>query len=340
MASLVLRGFGGMAPSSVDVASDPSVAQAAQNLDLRYGDFRPLPQAANVATVTAGQTLYRFETAGGFITRPGVVNFVRGPIPTDSTERTYYTGDGAPKVTDIGGVVRQLGVPAPTTAPSVTTNVTDEYSTDDAAADQAKKLAEVVAAVRTGISWEYIGLTDADLAAKFVPGPAPWSYAFKIAGAMDDGAFVPTNAMHRNLMNDRVGFYLGAIGGVTYGFATMHVRGMQLVLGDISAALAAITNPSDATKPLLTAAQIDTFEAGLADTLKPAQGARDSAIDRLRVLKDQLVSLADTGSAAEAANAGAVRAFYDKAEVVAAIDDGVAQAVAAIRSALFTYNNP
>jgi hypothetical protein len=340
MASLVLRGFGGMAPSSVDVASDPSVAQAAQNLDLRYGDFRPLPQAANVATVTAGQTLYRFETAGGFITRPGVVNFVRGPIPTDSTERTYYTGDGAPKVTDIGGVVRQLGVPSPTTAPTVTINVTDEYSTDDAAADQSKKLAEVLAAVRTGVNWGYIGLTDADLAAKFVPGPAPWVYAFKIAGVLSDGSFVPTNAAHRTLLDDRVHFHLGDIGGTPYGFADVHVRGAQIALSDMSTALAAITDPSDATKPLLTTAQITTFQAGLADTLKPAQGARDSAIDRLRLLKDQMVDLADNGSAASAANVGAVGAYYAKTEVVAAINDGVAQAVAAIRSALLTYNNP
>ena len=62
------------------------------------------------------------------------VHAVRGFDPADTTERTYFTGDGAPKVTDnlaldVVGVqdnptaTRPLGIPAPASGPTVNTVV-------------------------------------------------------------------------------------------------------------------------------------------------------------------------------------------------------------------------
>ena len=92
------------------------------------GDLRPLKSPLTVATVPAGrQTIYRMgrDVASDtqyWLSWPSVVDVVRGSIADDTTERTYYTGDGFPKWTDnVMGLAsspyptawRQLGIPAP-----------------------------------------------------------------------------------------------------------------------------------------------------------------------------------------------------------------------------------
>ncbi|APW38441.1 hypothetical protein RD110_15570 [Rhodoferax koreense] len=103
------------------------------------GDFRPWRSPSTVATVPAGrQTIYRMgrdvaSDARYWLSWTGIVHAVRGFDPDDTTERTYYTGDGVPKVTDnlaLDGTdpqvnpaaPRLLGVPAPVSAPIVTTD--------------------------------------------------------------------------------------------------------------------------------------------------------------------------------------------------------------------------
>jgi hypothetical protein len=344
MAAIVLRNYGGMAPAAAETANNPALANLVRNLDLRNSDFRPFPQAAATGQiVTPGATLYRFYASGLWITRPATVNFVRGPIPNDGTERTYYTGDGAPKVTDSSGQVRQLGVPAPTVAPVVAVNTTTQYSTDDAAADQSKKLAEVTAAVRANVVWEYVGLTDADLAARFIPqsAEAPWAYMLTVPGALDAGVFSPTNPTHRALMDERLYFSLRPLdGGGVHGVAAVDVRGAHMVVKPgLSAALAAITKPGDPAAKLFDTDQVETIRTTLLAALDPANVAREQAIPRLRSAKEQYVSAADAGSATGGANVGAVRAFYQRGDVTAQINAGVDQAVSGIYAALYTFGN-
>jgi len=109
------------------------------------GDLRPWKAPATVSTVPSGRnTIYRMgrdvaSDASYWLAWPAVVHAMRGFETDDATERTYYTGDGAPKVTDntialSGGVYpaasRPLGVPAPTIAPAVTgTNPAPETET-------------------------------------------------------------------------------------------------------------------------------------------------------------------------------------------------------------------
>jgi hypothetical protein len=345
MARLSVRTYGGMMPSANPKNMPEAAAVYAQNLDLRYGDFRPLPAPANIGAAAAGSTLYKFETGGSFITRPGLVNFVRGQIPTDATERTYYTGDGAPKVMTKDGAVRQLGVPSPAAAPLVEVNLTAQYSTDDSAKDQATKQSEILAAIKAGYSWPFVGLTDADLA-RYIPNGDPaakWSFSFKMPGVLAGGVFTPTNPAHANLMDDRLGFHLGPLGdGNVYGFSDMDVRGQKIVFANNwEAALAAIADPSDKSgaKKLLNADQIASMKATITDPIPGLDVAYDQAITRLRDLKNQFIAVADTGSPAAAANIGSVKAFYQKAATVSAINSTVTQAVSAIYAAMFTYNN-
>jgi len=103
------------------------------------GDLRPWLQPLTVATVPAGRkSIYRMgrdmanDATDWLSWTSSPVHAVRGFDPADTTERTYFTGDGAPKVTDnlaLDGTdpqdnpaaTRPLGIPAPATGPTVTT---------------------------------------------------------------------------------------------------------------------------------------------------------------------------------------------------------------------------
>lgn len=95
------------------------------------GDLRPWRNPLTVATVPAGRnSIYRMgrdvaSDADYWLSWTGTVHAVRGFETGDTTERTYYTGDGTPKVTDnVMGLAaapyptasRPLGIPAPATA--------------------------------------------------------------------------------------------------------------------------------------------------------------------------------------------------------------------------------
>lgn len=95
------------------------------------GDLRPWRNPLTVATVPAGRnSIYRMgrdvaSDSQYWLSWPGTVHAVRGFETGDTTERTYYTGDGTPKVTDnVMGLAaapyptasRPLGIPAPATA--------------------------------------------------------------------------------------------------------------------------------------------------------------------------------------------------------------------------------
>ena len=99
------------------------------------GDLRPWRQPLTVATVPTGRrTIYRMgrdvaSDTNYWLSWPTVVHAIRGFSADDTTERTFYTGDGTPKVTDNTMALastpyptahRPMGIPAPATALLVT----------------------------------------------------------------------------------------------------------------------------------------------------------------------------------------------------------------------------
>lgn len=135
MKPIDINGFRGQASALDSLLLPLGVGVASLNQRPGYDDLRPwnLP-GAPVAAVTASparRTLYHMAQgvpgdANYWLAWSTVVHAVPGFDPADTTERTYYTGDGAPKWTDnimalTGGppypqVSRPLGVPAPTGA--------------------------------------------------------------------------------------------------------------------------------------------------------------------------------------------------------------------------------
>lgn len=100
------------------------------------GDLRSWRNPTTVATVPSGrQTIYRMgrdvaTDSQYWLSWTTVVHAVRGFSVNDTTEQTYFTGDGAPKFTNnlaLDGtdpqvnpsVTRPMGLPAPGTAPTV-----------------------------------------------------------------------------------------------------------------------------------------------------------------------------------------------------------------------------
>lgn len=108
----------------------PGLGVIAKNMDTRHNDLRARPDASTVFTITgtgAQQlSIYRMgrDTASDttyWLSSPNVVDYVRGPIAGDSTERTYYTGEAKARFTNntflsgspLPSGFFDLGVPAP-----------------------------------------------------------------------------------------------------------------------------------------------------------------------------------------------------------------------------------
>jgi hypothetical protein len=168
MAGVKIQDFGGMFPSVPARALNESASQTASDLMSDAKEFRPLGQDTTVVAnsgVTNPLTIYRLaRTAAGafttdmttnWIVDSVVKNYVKGPVNDDATERTYYTyGDGSlpPRVRDVNGVDRILGVPAPETPPVTEVNEVDEFTTDDRAAGLEAARQTAIAAVRENVT--------------------------------------------------------------------------------------------------------------------------------------------------------------------------------------------
>jgi hypothetical protein len=139
MALIRVSGFAGESRASHPTLLPEQIGTISRNQKPGRGDLRPWKQPNTVATIPSGrQTIYRMgrdvaSHAQYWLSWTGVVHAVRGYDTADTTERTYYTGDGIPKATDNtaldgtdpqdnpGGNWRPLGVPAPAGAPTITT---------------------------------------------------------------------------------------------------------------------------------------------------------------------------------------------------------------------------
>lgn len=170
MSVINIANIGGRYPSISPRALPENGAQISTNLLARTPEFRPLHQDLAVATVPVNnpRTLHRLarkadgtfnsDMAAGWISSDRVVNYVKGPLNDDTTDRGYYTyGDGLspPGTIDTSLVSRQLGVPAPTTAPTGSITLGDEFTPEELAAGllAAQQAAHDALANNTSIAW-------------------------------------------------------------------------------------------------------------------------------------------------------------------------------------------
>lgn len=185
MARIKISTFGGISPS-VDPRNLPTEgAQTAENLELRYGDFRPLRGAgASVASVASGTLSIHRTPSGVWLQSTSDANFVDGQINDATVERVYVTGRSAYPEAWQSSAYRRLGVPAPTAAPTATASVTDEFSTQDLAAAGQEIIASVLATANAERTEIPLG--------GGVPGSAPSSGAIWLSHG--DNAALPTTS--------------------------------------------------------------------------------------------------------------------------------------------------
>jgi len=151
MALITITAFHG-----ANLAFDPrllgsGIGVASFNQRPGYDDLRPWDStSASLATVPASpqrKTIYRMDQdvsndAAYWLGWSSVVHAVNGYETDDTTERTYFTGDGSPKWTNnilalSGGppypqASRELAVPIPVAAPVVTLNTAGTTGTQQA----------------------------------------------------------------------------------------------------------------------------------------------------------------------------------------------------------------
>lgn len=133
--SITIVGMAGAVKALDSHQLDPSIGVDSVNQRPRFGEMVPWRQPLAVASVPAGRkTIYRFgrdvaSDANYWFSWTTVVHAVRGFLASDTTERTYFSGSGTPKVTDniigLAGApyptsARELGVPAPSGTSAIT----------------------------------------------------------------------------------------------------------------------------------------------------------------------------------------------------------------------------
>ena len=134
MAVIRYAGFAGENRAINPVLLPETVGVTSRNQKPGRGDLRPWKSPVNVAAIPSGrETIYRMgrdvdSDSQYWLSWTTAVNVVRGFDANDTTEQTFYTGDGAPKFTNnvIGLATapyptasRPMGIPAPAGAPSV-----------------------------------------------------------------------------------------------------------------------------------------------------------------------------------------------------------------------------
>lgn len=147
MAVFTIKSFGGISPKVPPRYLQDSQAQVAINCPVFSGSIQPLSNlSSTVTTLTrtgTPQTIYRFgkdldsDTQYWFSWNSDV-NVCRGQVAGDTSEWTFYTGDGAPKATynslALAGTPypftsRPLGIPNPTVTPNVTLGAAPDPAT-------------------------------------------------------------------------------------------------------------------------------------------------------------------------------------------------------------------
>lgn len=133
---LAWTNFSGIRPRVDSRLLPDGSAQIADNVNTERGGLRPLEGVRDIMGLAKNnvQTIYRFgqsldsETQYWFHWNKDV-DVIKGPIADDTSERTFWTGDGAPKYTtaqlglegeNLPSGWRALGVAGPTTAPILT----------------------------------------------------------------------------------------------------------------------------------------------------------------------------------------------------------------------------
>jgi len=139
MAYIKLKTFGGIAPKASPRLLKDELATVATDVNLESGRLVPVRNNSDTLTLSnsSRQSIFKYtDSPERWLEFDEDVDVVRSPIPGDTNDTLYWTGQSYPRMgrsSDIiGGSVfpnaaYRLGIPAPTTAPTVTARAEVEF---------------------------------------------------------------------------------------------------------------------------------------------------------------------------------------------------------------------
>ncbi len=219
MTMMKLANFGGVFPRTSPRALAVESAQVNHNLLATSPEFRPLLGDLYVGDAPVGaKSIYRTtrnpdgsirtDDTSGWIVSLEDKNYVKGQLNDDATERTLVTHNGGlerPRVFDVKGADRLLGVPAPP-KPTVVLVAVDEFTMDEAVEWVGGTLTPAaVEAVKASIEWV------------MMDGATPVAGPYGMYGMASDGL----------IDNRRLAKSLSLADADTYGLRTPEINGVE-----------------------------------------------------------------------------------------------------------------
>tara|TARA_R110002012_G_scaffold283558_1_gene473967 strand:+ start:377 stop:2074 length:1698 start_codon:yes stop_codon:yes gene_type:complete len=124
--------FSGTAPGVAPRLLAEQFGQVAENVDLESGRLISIKEDSDTYTLqnSVRRSIYYYRDTNWLEWSEDAVSVVPGPIPGDTTDRLYFTGDDYPRVGTVTSLVSgsagypvnsyRLGIPAPSSAPTTT----------------------------------------------------------------------------------------------------------------------------------------------------------------------------------------------------------------------------
>ena len=350
--------FGGIVPKAQPRALPDNAAQIASNILPTTTEFRPQAADATVVAVS-GQTnplgLYRLQRKAdgtfnsdfttGWLVDSADVSYVKSPLNDNLKEWTYKsfnTGSTPPRVIDVDGGDRQLGVPQPASAPTVVVNTVAQFSTEDRSTGIDSAIQQAVVAIKGHLIPNYFGAAVpagggyyARTAANgFDPeNPTQFARVFKLSGAggtISDSYSSIDGSNFSWVFDPALSPFTVTIGGNPHIAIVYSARGLAYVAdtGPMTTGLGDILMPGkdDGTK-FFTTEQVDALVAQVVDFLDPTQPQVDAMIQAIDAKAAEVQALLDGG--ARGSLQAVTQAFYSQTDVAAALTAAIAAAAEA-----------
>lgn len=132
MAYIKLKTFGGVAPRISPRLLRDEIAQEATDVNLESGRLAPVTENSDTLTLSSSSrtSIFKYtDSPERWLQFDEDVNVVRGPIPGDTNDTIYWSGQSFPRMARSSDVIHasnpmpnnffRLGIPAPTAAPTV-----------------------------------------------------------------------------------------------------------------------------------------------------------------------------------------------------------------------------
>lgn len=334
MATINIREFGGIMPAIDQRNLPPSAAQTASRLDMRFGDFRPLPTDGSsvMSVASATKSIYKTPTSGTWLSSTNVVNYASGQV-FGASERVYMTGRSAYPEAWAAGNYRRLGVPRPAAPTAEITAQYDPYTPkereDDIEINLVGGLAKSVRDVLVEGGW---------IGAKNNHGMVQWTTAAGftednhpnlVFGEIGSGG-VLTNPLTKGwLLDPKLDGFWHPLG--TYYCVPIHAYGywytpkLENTINGLEGKLRAFYVPKgpNVGDPLFTEAQITSFMNMISDHFDTNSEYLEAQRGKLTAVVDAFHKLVSTNQ--DPAMVDAVTEYYAQSsvttEISAALDN-------------------